>query len=74
MCGENLRVALETCEELGFQVAAEKTEGPATTITLLGIEIDSKRLELRLPQKKLLKLREMLERWRRRKACMKREL
>ena len=28
MCGENLQVALETCEELGFQVAVEKT-GPS---------------------------------------------
>ena len=74
VCGENLRVALGTCEELGFQVATEKTEGPATTITLLGIEVDSDRLELRLPQAKLLRLRELVGKWRRRKACTKRDL
>ena len=74
VCGENLRVALGTCEELGFQVATEKTEGPATTITLLGIEVESDRLELRLPQAKLLRLRELVGKWRRRKACTKRDL
>lgn len=73
-CAENLRTALGVCEELGFQVAQEKTEGPATTITLLGIEVDSERLELRLPQAKLQKLREVVEKWRRRRACTKRDL
>ena len=74
MCKENLGVALGICEELGFQVASEKTEGPATRITLLGIEIDSELWQLRLPQGKLQKLQELVERWRHRKACTKRDL
>lgn len=73
-CGRDLRVALETCVGVGFPVAEEKTEGPATRITLLGIVMDSDRLELRLPQEKLEKLRELVEKWRRRRACTKREL
>ena len=48
-----------------------------TTITLLGIEVDSQptnQLELRLPQAKLLRLRELVGRWRCRKTCTKRDL
>lgn len=73
-CQRNLQLALATCEEAGFQVAPEKTEGPTTSLSLLGVELDSDRMELRLPQKKLLKLRDLVEKWRRRKACSKREL
>ena len=73
-CGQNLELALATCADLGFPVATEKTEGPVTTITLLGIELDSEKLQLRLPQGKLEKLRELVEKWRRKKTCSKREL
>ena len=37
------------CQSLGIPVAMEKVEGPASTITFLGIEIDSQLQELRLP-------------------------
>ena len=73
-CQMNLVTALETCDEVGFLVAPEKTEGPVTEINLLGIVIDSERLELRLPAEKLQKLRELVGTWRKRKACSKREL
>lgn len=72
-CKRNLEVALATCEEVGFQVAPEKTEGPTTSLSLLGVELDTELMEVRLPQK-LLKLRELVEKWRRCKACTKREL
>jgi len=55
-------------------VAPEKTEGPTTSLLLLGVELDTELMELRLPQKKLLKLRELVAKWRQRKACTKREL
>ena len=73
-CRQNLQTALGICDELGFPVAAEKTEGPATTIVLLGIELDSEKLQLRLPERKLDKLRELVERWRKKKSCSRREL
>ena len=57
-------MALDTSVRVGFPVAEEKTEGPATRITLLGIVIDSDLLELRLPREKLEKLRELVEKWR----------
>ena len=73
-CGQDLQTALDTCAEVGFPVSEGKTFGPATTITLLGIELDAVASELRLPREKLMKLRKMVARWRTRKACTKREL
>lgn len=73
-CSHHLTIALETCVQTGFTVKAEKTEGPATKIILLGIELDSELLQLRLPQDKLDKLRELVAKWRKRKGCTKREL
>ena len=73
-CKRNLEVVLETCQEVGFRVAPEKTEGPTTSMSLLGVKLDTESMELRLPQKKLVKLRELGEKWRRRKACTKQEL
>lgn len=64
-CSRYLTVALETCEQTGFAVKAEKKVCPATRITLLGIELDSKLLQLRLSQDKL------VAKWRSRKACTK---
>ena len=74
VCQQALSVALGTCEEVGCPVAGEKTEGPATVITLLGVKLDSIQFQLRLPQDKLKKLREMVAKWRSRKLCSKREL
>ena len=73
-CGRDLGVALETCKEVGLPVAGEKTYGPAVVIPLLGIELDSQEMVLRLPQEKLLKLRTLVAKWRKRKCCTKREL
>lgn len=35
-CDQYLSVALHSCEELGFLVALEKIEGPATSLTFFG--------------------------------------
>ena len=47
--------------ELGLPLAEEKTEGPATTLTFLGIELDSVHQTSRLPQGKLEDLRRRVE-------------
>ena len=44
---------LQLCKELEMQVAAEKTKGPSIILTFLGIEIDTHRCQLCLPQEKL---------------------
>ena len=52
-------------------VEPAKDEGPATTISFLGLELDP---EVRLLQDKLKRLRALLGSWRGRKACRKRDL
>ena len=54
---------LSTCEELGLPVAPEKTEGPGTVLTFLGIEIDTVACLLRLPQEKLRDLQATIRKW-----------
>ena len=48
--------------------------GPVTTLELLGIEFDTEELILRLPQRKKVKLKELVRLWRKKKFCTKREL
>ena len=47
-CKRNLEEALVTCEEVGFREAPEKTDGPTTSLSLLGMELDMELIELRL--------------------------
>ena len=56
ICEEALLTTLAPCEELGFPVAEDKTEGPTTVLTFLRIEIDTLQQQVRLPQDKLLRL------------------
>ena len=60
-CEQALRMALDLCKRLGIPNAVHKTEGPATVIVFLGIELDTVRMEARLPEES-------------RRACSKREL
>ena len=73
-CTRNVRIMHHTCRVAGVPVEEEKSEGPATTITFLGIEIDTKAMEIRLPQDKLAQLQQVLALWRGKKACLKRDL
>ena len=73
-CACALSAALSTCDELGFPVAREKIEGPATVLSFLGIEVDTQLLELRLPQEKLAMIVKEVTKWESRRAGTKREL
>ena len=73
-CATNLQIMVSTCKDTGTPVEPDKTEGPSTTITFLGIEIDSIAMELRLPADKLARLIQLTTRWRGKKECRKREL
>ena len=59
---------LSTFRNLGVPVAAHKVEGPATTVTFLGIVVDTARFELRLPVDKVDRIREMVRSWRDRRS------
>ena len=64
-CGEKnsgrYRFILDTfqsmAEELGLPLAEEKMEGPATSLTFLGIELDMVQQISKLPAKKLADLK-----------------
>ena len=65
-CKDNAAIMHAVCVCLGLPVEPEKDEGPATTLTFLGIDIDSAAMEVRLSQ-----MKPDLSSWRGRKACRK---
>ena len=52
-CDKNLEEVKATCQWLGIPLAIEKVAGPATTLTFLGITLDTTKMEARLPTEKL---------------------
>ena len=54
-CDKDLHLFALTCHNLGggVVIADDKTEGPATRLTVLGIEIDTMAMEIRLHEEKL---------------------
>lgn len=73
-CERSMAAFKETCRVLGMPLDDTKEEGPSEVITFLGIEIDTRRMELRLPQTKLEELRGILKKWRGMKSCRRRDL
>lgn len=73
-CEEGLRALQQTAHNLGVVLAEDKTEGPATQLTILGIEVDSVAMTLCLPVEKLQRLRTLLAEWQGRKSGLRREL
>ena len=73
-CAEFLATAIRVCHTLGLPSAPEKTAGPTTTLTFLGIEIDTVQQQLRLPAEKLQRLRQILALWASKKWPTKLEL
>ena len=55
-------------------VAMNKLEAPTTSLTFLGIEIDTVKGQLSFPADKLGRLKDMLASWVARRSCTKREL
>ena len=74
ICQNNLDTLKKTCEDLGVPLAMEKVEGPATTLTFLGMEIDTDRMEIRLPEDKLQRIRQELITWLGKKKATKRQI
>ena len=73
-CESNSDLMHRVCGEVAMPVEPEKDEGPASTISFLGLELDSMAMEVRLPQEKLKKLKTVLGTWRGRQACRKRDI
>ncbi len=73
-CKSNLDSIVATCQYTGTPLEIEKSEGPTPIITFLGLEIDSIKMEIRLPAAKLERLQAMLKDWKGKKAGRKRDL
>ena len=73
-CQKSLTTLLRVCQELGVPIASQKTEGPTTSLTFLGIRIDTVAGQLSLPEDKLCRLQACLQQWGDRRVCSRREL
>ena len=73
-CRIDLARFLSLCDYLGAPMAPEKTVGPSNILTFVGIELDSLRMEARLPQDKTEKCKAMVSAFLRRKKVTLREI
>ena len=67
-CERNVALMRATLHEVGLFTEPAKDKGPATAIGLLGMELDTVKLEIRLPAEKLARLTGLLHEWRGKKA------
>ncbi|XP_075715671.1 uncharacterized protein LOC142750558 [Rhinoderma darwinii] len=74
VCAGLLHTMERVARDFGVPLAPEKTEGPMTVIKFLGIMIDSDNMECRLPDDKLLEMRELVVSALRRKKIQLRDL
>ena len=74
LCQQQLNIFLQFCSYLGVPIAPEKTFGPSTTLSFVGIELDTVLKEARLPQDKLDKCVTTILEFRHRKKVTLREL
>ena len=74
VCQQNLNTFIGLCSKLGVPLAANKVEGLSTTLTFLGIILDTQCMEIRLPQEKLTWIQVKLETWLKKKNATKREI
>ena len=74
ICQHRLSIVLDVCKYLGVPIAPEKLVYPTTSLTFLGIELDTVRWEARLPDDKLAELRSLLHLFTTRHSCTKRDL
>ncbi len=73
-CLHCLRQTKLAYDELGVPDAPDKTEGPTTRLTFLGIQIDSQAMTVSLDQPKLDAIRLLLREWAGRETCSLRQL
>ena len=72
--GQQLDCLLATFSDLGVPIAEEKLEGPGTAVTFLGIEVDTEAMVLRLPQRRIVELKELIGIWLGKGSCRRKEL
>ena len=74
LCQSQLNIFLNMCYYLGIPIAPEKTLGPSQILSFAGIELDSCRMEARLPLDKVQKCIEIITDFLKRKKVTLREV
>ena len=74
VCYNNLQACIQLCSKLGLPLHPDKLEGPSTCLSILGIELDSVRLQARLSIDKRDRIITLLESWSGKRFCTRREL
>ena len=74
ICQQNLDTIKQVCDILGVPLALEKVEGPATSLSFLGIMLDTAAMEAKLPQEKLLRLQLLVTEWLDKSKATKRDI
>ena len=72
--GKNLQTFLQACDDTGVPMAPEKTFGPSCVMSFAGIELDTLKMEARLPSDKLIKCRSLIQDFLQRKKVSLKEL
>jgi len=73
-CQRNMDIIKSVCLHLGVPLAVEKVEGPSTLLTILGIDLDTVRMEARLPTDKLHRIHHQVKTWLSKKRATKRQI
>lgn len=73
-CSADLSRFISICEDIGIPLKQEKTVWPTSKLVIYGIEVDSTEMVCRLPLDKVLKIRNLLNEFSRRKKVTLREL
>lgn len=73
-CQNNLGKLTATCNHLGLPLKNDKVEGPTTSLTFFGILLETKKMEMRLPETKLFKLKSLIISWMHKRTARKRAL
>ena len=67
VCFSHLKKFLNMANVLGVPIKDEKTVLPCTTLTFVGIELDSEQMEKRLPEDKIVKIKSLLNEFKKRR-------
>jgi len=65
---------LDIAKHLGIPLAMNKVEGPSHCLTFLGVILDTQKMQARLPDDKLSRIKQQLSNWLHRKKATKREI
>ena len=61
-------------QDLGFKISKNKLVTPTTKATCLGVELDTEKFTIAVPQEKLYEIRQECQQWLTKKTCTKRQL